>query len=806
MIGFTRLVKRIIGCAFFRLVSTRPDRQRRRLIVYAVCCAAALQATPAICDSSRVSANSTAVRQSSKFQVKALHKSTKDSSQFVQGEWPFRRLVQPTVPTNAPQDPQIENPIDTFVNQKLKAAQLKMNAPADKLTLLRRVTFDLTGLPPTRAEQESFIADTSATAYAKVVDRLLASPRYGEQWAQHWLDLARYGESDGFKTDHIRPDAFRYRDYVIRSFNQDLPYDQFVREQLAGDELVPDNRDALVATGFLRLYPEDVNASNLVQQRQEILDDITDNAGLIFLGLTVGCARCHDHKFDPITQADYYRLQACFASILPKDATSIATAEEIKSYHKKMGVWERLTKPIQDKIDQELSDEREAVLEDAIAAYDPETLQAIKTPAKKRTCLQEQLVAETEEWVQSRLERAYRRCPPDERKLFDQQTIEIAKYDPLKPAPLPTAMTMSDGDGDAPRTCILKNGNYQKPGTEVRPGFPEFLGASEPQFGPKASVAGSVARRAALAEWLVRPDHPLTVRVLVNRLWQYHFGQGIVATTNDFGVMGGNPSHQELLDWLAAELVSNGWHIKPIQRLIVLSAAYCQSSTVDPSTATYKTAIVADPSNNLLWHARRQRLEGETLRDAMLDAAGRLNLKMYGPSVHPALPDVLADTRYGWDEDKNPADRCRRSIYVLARRNMRLPLLEAFDQPDRLNSCPRRTATTTAPQALEMLNGQVVEGLARQWSGKLLAECGSDSQKLIRRAFIDAYARTPSDNEIRSAESFLEKQSEVVEGDGVIEDGQLPIPVPNNLDRAKAAATVDFCHAIFCSNEFMYVD
>jgi hypothetical protein len=616
----------------------------------------------------------------------------------------------------------------------------------------------------------------------------------------------RYSESDGFKTDHVRPDAFRYRDYVIRAFNQDLPYDQFVLEQLAGDELAPANRDALVATGFLRLYPEDVNASNLVQQRQEILDDITENTCLIFLGLTIGCARCHDHKFDPITQADYYRLQSCFASILPKDATSIATPGEIERYHKKMNLWERLTKPIQDKIDQELSNERQAALEDAIAAYDPETLQAIKTPPKKRSCLQEQLVAETEEWVQSRLERAYRRSPPDERKLFDQQTAEIAKYDSLKPTPLPTAMIMSDGDGDAPRTCVLKNGNYQKPGKEVRPGFPEFLGASEPQFTPAMRITGSIGRRTALAEWLVRRDHPLTARVLVNRLWQYHFGQGIVATANDFGVMGGNPSHPELLDWLAAELVSNGWHIKPIQRLIVLSAAYRQSSAVDPSTTNSKAAIGADASNNLLWHARRQRLEGETLRDAMLSVAGRLNLKMYGPSVHPALPDVLADTRYGWDEDKDPADACRRSIYVLARRNMRLPLLEAFDQPDRLNSCPRRTATTTAPQALEMLNSQVIESLARQWSGKLLAECGNDTQSVVREAFTDAYARSATENEIRSAERFLEKQSAVVKEDGPVNNEQLPLPIPNNVDRAKAAAIVDFCHAIFCSNEFMYVD
>jgi hypothetical protein len=585
-----------------------------------------------------------------------------------------------------------------------------------------------------------------------------------------------------------------------------LPYDQFVREQLAGDELAPNDADALVATGFLRLYPEDVNASNLVQQRQEILDDITENTGLTFLGLTVGCARCHDHKFDPITQADYYRLQAFFVSILPKDATSIASESESESFQKKMSQWERLTKPIQDKIDQELSDERQAALEDAIAAYDPETLQAIKTPANKRTCLQEQLVAATEEWVQSRLDRAYRRCASDERKLFDQQTAEIAKYDSVKPASLPTAMTVSDGDGDAPQTCILQNGNYLKPGKEVTPGFPEFLGASEPSLGPKANVSGSKGRRTALADWLVRPDHPLTARVLVNRLWQYHFGEGIVATANDFGAMGGNPSDPELLDWLAAELVNNGWHVKPIQRLIVLSAAYSQSSDVVPSTATYKAAIVADDSNNLLWHARRRRLEGETLRDAMLSVAGQLNLKMYGPSVHPALPGVLADTRYGWDEDKDPADYCRRSIYVLARRNMRLPLLDAFDQPDRLNSCPRRLATTTAPQALEMLNGQVAENLARQWSGKLLAECGNDFRKLIREAFTDAYARAPTENEIRSAEGFFDKQSAMVEEDGAVDNEQLPVPIPEGLDRAKAAAIVDFCHAIFCSNEFIYVD
>ena len=679
--------------------------------------------------------------------------------------------------------------------------------PADKLTLLRRVTYDLTGLPPTPKEQADFLADQSPEAYTKVVDRLLASPRYGERWAQHWLDLVRYSETEGFKKDDVRPDAYKYRDYVIRAFNDDLPYDRFIRQQLAGDELEPNNPQALIATGLLRLYPEEVNASNIVQQRQEILDDLTENTSLAFLGLTVGCARCHDHKFDDIKQMDYYRLQACFAAVLPADNVSIATRKQKDDYEKRMAAWDKATKSLRKAIDSELADERQQAMEEAIAAYDPDTVKAINTPPEKRNCMQKQLVAETEEWVESRVERAYRRCSPDERKQYDQQMDELAKFDAMKPQPLPTAMAAFDGDTQAPPTCVLAGGDYHKPGKEVTPGFPAFLGASEPEITAPMARPNSTGRRSALAKWLTRPDHPLTARVIVNRLWQFHFGQGIVATTNDFGAMGGNPSHQELLDWLAAELVANGWHLKPLQRMMVLSAAYCQTSQVDPSNAEQAKALTADATDNLVWHARRQRLEGEALRDAMLEVSDQLNLRMYGPSALPELPAVLADSRYSWDPDDKAADRNRRSIYVFAKRNMRLPIFEAFDQPDMHNSCPRRTTTTTAPQALELLNGELTDQAARHWSGKLLADFGGDEGKLVREAYLEAYGRPPQDDEIKTAEEFIETETKAIAQDGTKVDGDhLPAPLPAKIDRAKAAAVLDFCHAMFCSNEFLYVD
>jgi hypothetical protein len=763
-------------------------------------------------DASQPAATHTAAEKSATDSVsKSDSSKSAKTGQFKQGDWPFCPLTRTEVPKLTKLGGWTQNPIDAFIGQKLEAATLKPNSRADKLTLLRRVTFDLTGLAPTPDEQSAFLADHSSDAYAKVVDRLLASPRYGEHWAQHWLDLVRYSETEGFKKDGLREDAHRYRDYVIRAFNNDLPYDRFIRQQIAGDELEPHNPDALIATGLIRLYPEDINASNMVQQRQEILDDITENTGLAFMGLTIGCARCHDHKFDPIKQTDFYRLQACFAAILPADGVSIASKQQVENYETRMDRWEKATKFIRAAIDTELADEREAARQDAISAYDPQTLTAINTPPEKRSCFQKQLVAEAEEWIDSRIARAYRRCKPDERKMYDHQTEELTKYDSIKPEPLPTAMTVCDGDGAPPQTFVLATGNYLRPEQEVAPGFPEFLGASDPEITPPTDKPTSTGRRAALAEWLTRADNPLTARVIVNRLWQEHFGLGIVATPNDFGAMGGNPTHPELLDWLACELIADGWHLKPIQRLMVLSAAYCQSSKVDPSSTEQAAALTADASDNLLWHARRQRLEGEEIRDTQLQISGDLTLRMYGPSAKPELPQVLEDSKYGWDPDQKPTDRNRRSIYVLAQRNMRLPLLASYDQPDMQNSCPRRTNTTTAPQALEMLNGELTEDAARHWSGKLLAECDTqgklDENKLVRDAYTQAFGRSPQDSEIQSAEKFVDQQAATIAEDSTPPtDKQLPLPLPAKLNRAKAAAIVDFCHALMCSNEFLYVD
>jgi hypothetical protein len=746
---------------------------------------------------------------------------TVESAPFTSGVWPFCPLTLPAVPTLGELKTWARNTVDNFVGQKLEAAKLKPAVAADKLTLLRRVTFDLTGLPPTPTEQQEFVADKSADAYAKVVDRLLASPHYGERWAQHWLDLVRYADTDGFKRDDLRPEAYRYRDYVIRAFNDDLPYDRFVRQQLAGDELEPGNADALVATGYMRLPPDEINASDMVLRRQETLDDITENAGLVFLGLTMGCARCHDHKFDAIKQTDYFRLQACFAAIMPTDDETIASAAEQEQHRAKMQEWEKATASIRSEIDSDLADERREVMQEAISGFDPVTLKAIDTPPEKRTCIQKQLVAETDDWVEFRLAGAYRRCKPDERKEYDELTTALAKYDAMKPAALPVAMAVIDGDRSAAPTYVLSGGDVRKPGPEVTAGFPEFLGAAEPSIVAPAARPTSTGRRSALAYWLTRPDHPLTARVIVNRLWHYHFGQGIVATPNDFGAMGTTATHPELLDWLASELVAGGWRLKPIHRLMVLSATYCQSAKVDPKSADQQVAMSSDPSNKLLWHARRRRLEGEAMRDALLKLSGQLNERMFGLPAQPSLPPNVSE-RYSWDPDPKPENRNRRSVYVLAKRNLRLPLLEAFDQPDMHNSCPCRTNTTTAPQALELLNGEATAEAARLWSGKLLqfsplgrgqGEGAGDSPAdidiaaLVRTAYAEAYTRPPADREVAAACEFIEHHAAALQADGKeLTDAQLPLPLPAKLSRPKAAAFVDFCHALVCSNEFLYVD
>jgi hypothetical protein len=706
-------------------------------------------------------------------------------------EWPFVPLKRPDIPA-VRRTNWVRNPIDAFVLARLEKEGLQPNPQADKLTLLRRVTFDLTGLLPTPSECDAFLADTSANAYERVVDRLLRSPRFGERWAQHWLDVVRFGETDGFKVDKLRPNAWRYRDYVIRACNDDLPYDRFVRQQLAGDELEPDNPDALIATGFLRLPPEETNGSNYRMVRQDILDDVTDVCATTFLGLTLGCARCHDHKFDPLTQKDYFRLQAFFTPLMQRDDLPVASAAERAAYQRRLAQWQEATKEMRAQIDALLAAPRQAIRAEVIATFDEDTQKAMTTPEHQRTPLQHQLAALAGKQVDRRVSRAHRRLAKEQRAVYDALQKKI---DADMPPPLPMARGVANLPGEGPPTHRLATGNYNRPRERVYAGFLECL--DDKKHNPSS--------RADLGRWLSRADHPLTGRVIVNRLWQHHLGAGIVATPNDFGAMGDKPTHPELLDYLAAELVHRDWKLKSIHRLIVTSATYRQASSPNRNASAGK-ALDADPNDTLLWHARVKRREGEAIRDAILQVSAQLHPRMGGPSSCPQLPSAVMENGYAWEADPRPCDRNRRSIYMLAKRNFAYPLLAAFDQPDRVNSCPVRPATITAPQALAMLNGEFTLAQARCWAGLLLADHGHNTVPLIRAAYRRAFNRLPDGHEIVAAEKFLSVQTRLI---GTRPNPRaLVLPEPNRagLDPTFAAAVVDLCHALFNSAEFLDVE
>jgi hypothetical protein len=729
-------------------------------------------------------------------------------SSFQQHDWPFAPLARPAVP-QVQNDGWAENPVDTFVLHALQQAKLAPSMPADRLTLLRRLSYDLIGLPPTVDEQRAFLADGSPGAYERLVDRLLASPHYGERWAQHWLDVVRYADTTGFKADRVRPDLHKYRDYVIRSLNEDLPYDSFIRQQIAGDELESDNPDALIATGLNRLYPEDTQTSDFPQARQDILDDVTEVAGLAFLGLTMNCAKCHDHKFDPIKQSDYFRLQAFFAPMLPRDDTVAVRRAEQLEYGRRLAEWEAATQSIRAEMDALVAGVREKAIDEAVEAYDAVTQQAIDTPPQDRTCYQKQIVALAQHVLNYTIRRAPNRLEGAAKERYESLVKHLATYDHLKPPALPTALSVSDGDDEAPATFVLATGNRAKPLYEVKPGFPEFLDPVAPDIVRPTQRAESTGRRSALAEWLCRPDHPLTARVMANRIWQHHFGRGIVGTPNDFGAAGQRASHPELLDWLASEIVASGWRIKPLHRLIVMSSTYRQSSQFDAADPNHARAAQVDPDNKLLSRFRRQRLDGEQVRDTLLAVSGQLNRELFGPSFKPELPAEAKVSRYAWQVDADLARHDRRSAYMVAFRGFHYPLFSMFDRPDGLNSCAQRSVTTTAPQSLALLNGELTLNQARAWAGRLLNRHGDDADALVRDAFAAAFGRPASDAEVAAARRFLAEQSVRVEtagGETPPEALPTPVPVRVALPAATMTALVDLCHALMNSSELLFVE
>ncbi|HSP66843.1 MAG TPA: DUF1549 and DUF1553 domain-containing protein [Bryobacteraceae bacterium] len=703
----------------------------------------------------------------------------------------------------------VKNPIDSFVLAKLEEASLQPNPPADRLTLLRRATIDMTGLPPTQEEIQQFLSDQSANAWEKVVDRLLASPAYGERWARHWLDVARYADSNGFKADETRPNIWRYRDYVIDAFNTDKPYDRFIKEQIAGDELYPGDPDALVAMGFNRHWIDETNAAALFTRRQETLDDMTTATGEAFMGLTFGCARCHNHKFDPILQKDYYRLQAFFANTSFGDGPlPLKDPAARQKYEAQKAEWEAKTKDIRAEMNKILEPLRAAKIKSGSNTFEEEVKAAIMIDPAQRDPLQSMMYHTAEPRVTFDEEpdaRTLRTLKGDSATRYADLKKQLAAFDALKPAKLPEGQFMIDIGPKAPPTHVLRGGNFAMQGEEVQPGFLSIL---DPADAKVTGLPNSTGRRTALAAWLTDPKNPLVARVMVNRIWHYNFGTGIVATPGDFGRMGARPTHPELLDYLSASFVENGWSVKKLQRQILLSNTYQQSADLQAKAAG------TDPDNKLLWRWPRRRMEAEAIRDSMLFTSGLLNTKMGGPGVFPPVPagtlSELSATAAagGWKTEKDIAQANRRSVYIFVRRNLRYPMLQEFDSANTFESCDFRKNTVTPSQSLDLLNNDLILQWAQSLAGRVLNDSGLTPDAQVDRAFKLTYGRAPSAEEQKLATDFLARQMPIMAQR--LADAKTKPPLPNNMpagmDPARAAALVDLSHMLLDSNQFLYIN
>jgi mono/diheme cytochrome c family protein len=675
--------------------------------------------------------------------------------------WAFRPVTRPAVPTvEHAGHGETQNPIDAFVTAGLARRGLPQPQPAPKAALLRRATYSVTGLPPTEAEMRDFLADDSPGAWERVVDRLLASPHYGEHWARHWLDLVRYADTNSFERDGNKPHAWRYRDYVIRAFNDDKPYDRFLVEQVAGDELPDPSADALVATGWYRLGVWDDEPADRLQARYDWLDDLVSTAGQTFLGLTLNCARCHDHKIDPLPQRDYYALLAFFENVTPMGERHINPAF----------------------IERPLPAEGGSV---AAARDHEEELARRRAEARSNITAIEQRIKEH-----------------GEQALDDLARQDLANWKRLladidaQSGSLPRGLVVTEHGTKAPETFVFFRGNphaEKTPDQRVEPGFPQILQAAAPEIVP-VPAANSTGRRTALARWLASPENPLTARVMVNRIWQYHFGRGIVRSSSNFGLMGDAPTHPELLDWLASEFVAGGWKLKPLHKLILMSETYRAASAGD------EAAAARDPLNDAFWRFDPRRLSAEELRDSIHVASGAFNPKMFGPGVFPDIPaEVKAGQSKpgdGWGTSP-PEEQARRSVYIHVKRSLLTPLLADLDLADTDTPCPVRFTTTQPTQALGMMNGSFLQAQAKAFAVRARREAlatpeqpgpaDADTAKIVRRALEIALVRAATDAEVARGVALVDRLEDV---DGVSPSRALEL----------------YCLMVLNTNEFAYLD
>ncbi|MBL9125304.1 MAG: DUF1553 domain-containing protein, partial [Planctomycetaceae bacterium] len=664
-------------------------------------------------------------------------------------------------------------PIDAFVWAKLQSAGLQPAAAAEKTALLRRASYDLIGLPPTPEEVAAFLADSTPEAFERVVDRLLESPHYGERWGRHWLDLVRYAETNSYERDGAKPFVWRYRDYVIRSFNDDKPYDRFATEQLAGDELDEVTPESIIATGYYRLGIWQDEPVDPEQELYEDLDDLVRTTGEVYLGLSIGCARCHDHKLDPLPQADYYRLLAFFRNVRRFGARSQESIDEasVRTFS---------------------SAEETRRNEEQIAAHK----QQVKEVREALRELDKRVVAalvgvEKDDWKSEsmRVEIARRQIgkalTPEEFSRYAELTARRDELANHRPAGLDKALCVKEHGRESPPTHVLVRGNAHAPGIEVQPGFPSVLSPPEPEIALPAEGVASTGRRRALAQWIASPTNPLTARVLVNRVWHYHFGRGLVRSTSDFGFQGNRPTHPELLDWLAADFVAGEWRLKRLHKLIMLSSTYQMSAQANAK------ALAADPNNDLLWRFDMRRLSAEEIRDSILAVNGTLNLDaMFGPSVFVTIPaEVLAGQSMpgaGWGQS-SPAESSRRSIYIHVKRSLAVPLLASFDGPETDASCPARFVTTQPTQALGMLNSSFVNEHAARLADYLRERAGDDPAAQVALALQRLFQREPAPSEVERGVRLLQ----------ALQEQHRVTP---------ELALVQFCVAAYNLNEFVYLD
>ncbi len=739
--------------------------------------------------------------------------------------WSFRKAARPAVPRVAAAS-RIRSPIDAFILAPLEDKGLTLSPDADRTTLMRRVWLDLVGVPPSPAAAAEFLSDESPLAYESLVDRLLSSPQFGERWARHWLDVAGYVDTVGFDVDVdnviMSEGKWRYRDYVIRAFNDDIPYDRFLHQQLAGDELVdwrrapkftPEIRDLLVATGFLRTAQdfthEDVG--NIPQNHFGILHDTLEIVGSSLLGLTLNCARCHNHKFDPVPQEDYYRLMAVFTPaynpndwkiVFPYDKklpdrtladVSLPDRAEIEQHNADL---EKQIAELAQKLDELRRPYREKLLGQKLAAV-PEPIRAdtkaaVALPADKRNEIQKYLAGKFEGQL---------KVSPDEIAAALSEADKMTAAEITSQTTALASRKRSFGKiqalfdvGPPPVTRRLVRGNYETPGDEVQPGFLRVLcdaDASSQLAAATSPFPETNGRRLGLARWLTARDSRaagLVSRVMVNRVWQHLFQTGIVPTPENFGPAGAAPTHPQLLEWLAAEFIDSGWRIKPLIRRIVCSTVYRQSAG---SVAELARAQTVDPDNVLLWRMRLKRLDSEAIRDCILAASGTLDPTMGGPPIMlEGKPDgmiVVADKQL-----PTPTAKWRRSIYLLARRAFQLSELAVFDQPVVATNCPERARSAVPLQSLAMLNGALAWEQAEKFAARIEEATDSSNEHRVQLAFQRALVRHSSAEELRASDHFLDQQAEFHRGKGL------------TAQDASHKALIHLCHTLLNTSEFLY--